>query len=169
MKATINILAVFLTLAASAAFDSEAWLQKREMLSREAERLATAYTNCVARLTEAAEDVNIPLETFEDGSVKSSVTAKKAAFFLDTGLIWAENVCVRKRDRDGQTVAQIDARNCVIDRVTKSGWADGRARLIHGTTVFQGEGVYFSSPEGYVMVRRGSQIESTDLKFGGVK
>ena len=169
MKAAIEIFCVLAAFAASAAFDSAEWLAKREMLTREAERLQAAYSNCLARVSEAAEDVVVPLETFPDGSVKSSVRAKRAQFFLDTGLVWAEGVTVKKLDDAGKVVAQIDATSCVIDRTTKSGWAEGPAKLRHGTTEFDGEGVYFSSPEGYVSVMRRSRIVSKDLKFGGLQ
>lgn len=169
MKAAIEIICVFAAFAASAAFDSAGWLAKREMLTREAERLQVAYSNCLARVSEAAEDVIVPLETFPDGAVKSSVYAKRAQFFLDTGLVWAADVTVKKLDDEGKVVSQIDAASCVIDRTTKSGWAEGPAKLRHGTTEFEGEGVYFSSPEGYVSVMRRSRIVSKDLKFGGLQ
>ena len=80
----------FLTPVPSLAFNSEEWLGKRELFAREAERLRAAYTNCVARLETPAEDVTIPVETFEDGSVKVMIFAKKAQYFLDKGLVWAE-------------------------------------------------------------------------------
>lgn len=169
MKAAIEILAALAAFAASAAFDSTTWLAKREMLTREAERLQAAYSNCVTRTREAAEDVTVPLETFPDGSIKSSVSARRAVFFLDTGLVWGEGVTVRKLDDGGAVVSQIDAAHCVIDRTTKSGWAEGPAKLRHGTTEFTGENVYFSSPEGYVSVMRKTRIASKDLKFGGVR
>lgn len=169
MKAAIEIICVFAAFAVSAAFDSAGWLAKREMLTREAERLQVAYSNCLARVSEAAEDVIVPLETFPDGAVKSSVHAKRAQFFLDTGLVWAADVTVKKLDDEGKVVSQIDAASCVIDRTTKSGWAEGPAKLRHGTTEFEGEGVYFSSPEGYVSVMRRSRIVSKDLKFGGLQ
>lgn len=150
------------------AFDSAEWLGKREMLSREAERLQSAYTNCVAHLSEPGDDITIPVETFPDGSVKTIVHADKAQVFLAHGLIWAQGVTIQKMDSDGVVNAKIVAENCVIDRFTKSGWAEGPATVTHGKTVFRGEGIYFSSPESYVMVTRGADIESKDLKFGGV-
>ena len=149
------------------AFNSEEWLGKRELFAREAERLRTAYTNCVAHLETPAEDVTIPVETFDDGSVKVMIFAKKAQYFLDKGLVWAENVIVRRFKPDGTLEARIDARNCVVDRFTKSGWAEGPAQVVHGKTKFRGSGVYFSSPEGYVRVVERTDVDSQDLKFGG--
>ena len=184
------------------AFSSEEWLGKRELFAREAERLRAAYTNCVAHLATPAdevtipvetfddgsvkvmifakkaqyfldkglvwaEDVTIPVEMFDDGSVKVMVFAKKAQYFLDKGLVWAEDVTVRRFKPDGTLEACIEAKNCVIDRFSKSGWAEGLATVSHGKTVFRGRGIYFSSPEGYIKVLEGADVDSQDLKFGG--
>ena len=155
----------FLTLSAFS-FNSAEWHGKRELLTREAERLRAAYSNCVAHLEVPAEDVTIPVETFDDGSVKVMVFAKKAQYFLDKGLVWAEGVVVKKFRDDGTVDARIDAKSCVVDRFSKSGWAEGAARVVHGKTTFSGRGVYFSSPESYVKVFEQSDIVSEDLTFG---
>ena len=149
------------------AFNSEEWLGKRELFAREAERLRAAYTNCVASLQVPAENVTVPVETFDDGSVKVMIFAKKAQYFLDTGLVWAEDVTVRRFKPDGTLEAFIEAKNCVIARISKSGWAEGAATVVHGKTTFKGRGVYFSSPEAYVKVFEGADVDSQDLKFGG--
>ena len=149
------------------AFNSEEWLGKRELFAREAERLRAAYTNCVANLQVPAEDVTVPVETFDDGSVKVMIFAKKAQYFLDKGLVWAEDVTVRRFKPDGTLEARIEAKSCVVDRFSKSGWAEGPATLVHGKTTFRGKGVYFSSPEAYVKVFERTDVDSQDLKFGG--
>ena len=151
------------------AFNSAEWLGKRELLAREAERLRSAYTNCVAHLEVPAEDVTVPVETFDDGSVKVMVFAKKAQYFMEKGWVWAEDVVIKKFKSDGSLDGQITAKNCVVDRFTKSGWAEGEATVEHGKTTFRGRGVYFSSPESYVKVFEEADIESKDLKFGGLR
>lgn len=167
MKALATV--PFLLAAAEAlAFDSAEWLGKRELFAREAERMRSVYTNCVARLETPAEDVVVPIETFPDGSVKVLVTAKKAQYFLDTGLVWAQDVVVSKFRADGSEDGRIEANNCVVDRVAKTGWAEGPATVTHDKTVFRGVGVFFSSPDSYIKVLSKSDIESKDLKFGGV-
>lgn len=166
------VIALILLMSSSVlAFDSAEWHDKRELLTREAERLMVAYTNCAAMVKglTPAEDVTVPVETFEDGSVKTIIFAQKAQYFLDTGLVWAEGVTVKKFKDDGSLDGQISATNCVVDRVTKSGWAEGPATVVHGKTTFRGEGIYFSSPEAYVKVFRRADIESRDLKFGGLR
>ena len=159
-------LSLLLALGASA-FDSEAWLRKRAGLMKEAERLRTAYAACAAAVDSPAEDVTVPVETFPDGSVKFVVRAKRAQYFLDTGLVWAEGVEARKFKRDGTLDLTLVATNCVIDRASKSGWADGPATLVQGESAFRGRGIYFSSPDGYVRVTQDSDLDSKDLKAGG--
>lgn len=154
---------------AALAFDSAEWLEKRELLTQEAERLRAAYKDCEKKATEPAEDVTIPVDTFPDGSVKLTIHAEKAQYFHSKGLVWAENLKVLKFDRDGEEDSRVEAKHCLFDKETKSGWAEGPTKFTHGKTTFRGNGVYFSSPEGYVMVLEDADIESKDLKFGGAR
>ena len=153
--------------ATALAFDSAEWHGKRELLLREAERLQAAYSNCLASAVEPAEDVKVPVETFADGSVKTVVTARRARFFLETGLIWAEGVTIQQFAQGGSEDLRIDAKSCVVDRNTKSGWAEGPTRVRHGKTTFEGSGVYFSSAESYVRIFRDSEIVLTGMSVGG--
>ena len=162
------VLSLILSATVAAAFDSEAWFGKREMLTREAERLQAAYSNCLGRVDQPAEGVVVPVEMFPDGSIRLSVEARKAQFFLDTGFIWGEGVIIRRLDEQRRVVSRIDAGKCVIDRNTRSGWIEGRARVSHEDSVFEGENIYFSSPEGYLMSTRSTKLLSKNLKLGGV-
>lgn len=163
---TISLLAAA---AQAAAFDSTTWLEKREILSREAERLMAAYTNISAKVTEPAENVTVPVESFPDGAIKTVVQARKAQYFLQEGFIWAENVVVKRFRSPGKLEFRIDARNCIIDRSTKSGWANGKAIIRHDGTVFYGDGIYFSSPEGFVTSWRDTRVEIRGIKTGSLK
>jgi len=149
--------------------DQESWLDKRESMMREAVRLRVAYSNCVAKVSEPAEDVIVPIETHPSGAVKLVIAARKAQFFLDEGFIWAAGVTLRKLDEDGKELSRIEAEHCLFDRnpAAKSGWAEGAAKVTHKDSVFTGEDVYFSSRESYVLALRKSQIVSVDAKFGG--
>lgn len=151
----------------SFAFNSEEWLGKRELFAREAERLRMVYSNCVAHLETPAEDIALPVETFADGSVKTRIEAKRAQYFIDRGLVWAEGVKVRRFREDGTQEACIEATNCVVDRESRSGWAEGLASATHEKTTFRGDGIYFSMPDSYVKVLASSDVESVDLKFDG--
>ena len=169
MKRTVAVLAaVASAYAGFAAFDSTAWFAKREMMRREAERLCDAYRKCAASSLDAADGVVVPLETHPDGSVKLSVSAGRARFFIREGLVWAEDVVIRKIDDTGAETVRIEAGRCVIDRTTRGGWADGPMRMTLGKTVFSGENVFFAPSEGYVMASTNSAVVSADLKFGGL-
>ncbi len=166
----VRFLSIVIAMAAlgAHAFDLSAWRAQRDLHVREAERLREAYSNCLQRLDHPAEDVSVPVETHPDGSVRLIVQAKRAQLFLDTGLVWAENVVVRKFEPDGRQEIRIDARSCVIDRFTKSGWAEGPARVQHGKTSFAGRNIYFSSPESYVRAFDGADLQTEGVKMEGV-
>lgn len=166
MKCVLLCFCVLSAFPALSAFDSTVWHEQREIFAREAERLRICYTNCQAQLLSPASDVSVPIETFEDGSVKTFVKAGRAQLFLAENLVWAEDVRVKRLNADGSVEAMLTATNCVIDRVSKSGWAEGPATVVHGKTSFAGEGVYFSSADAYVKVFDRAQVESSDLKLG---
>ena len=151
------------------AFDLSAWSAQRDLHLREAERLRAAYSNCLQRLDHPAEDVSVPVETYENGAVRLVVQARRVQFFLDSGLVWAENVVVRRLAPDGSVETRIDARSCVVDRFTKSGWAEGAARVQHGKTSLAGKDVYFSSPESYVRIFEGADLQSEGVKVKEVR
>ena len=166
--------AFFAALAAQGVFALDAdglceWLGKKTILEREAERLAAAYTNCVACLREPAIDVTVPVDTHPDGTVKTSIKAAKVQFFPETGLVWGEDVVVSMFSPDGKIEAQVCAASCVVDRTSKSGWAPGSASVKYKGTEVRGEGVYFSAEEEYVAISRGAKVVSSDMKLEGVK
>jgi len=159
------LIALVMAPAAAFAFKSDDWLAKREVLSREAERLQAAYTSCVARVSEPATDVTIPIERHPDGSVKASVTAKKAQVFLEVGLIWGTEVVVTQISTNGVVEARVDADNCVIDRTTKSGWVEGHAKAFYLGNEVEGDGIYFSFEEEFVTIYANTKIRVKDQKF----
>ncbi len=166
---SLAITAAVASAFAAQAFDSADWLGKREMLDREAERLRGVYSNCVASLKIPAENITVPIENHPDGSVKSKVFAEKAQFFIDDGLVWGEGVKVSQFDESGREVGSVSASSCVVDKQTKSGWAEGAAKVVYGNTVVEGDGVYFSFAEEYIKITSKTCITSKELKFGGFK
>lgn len=164
------LIALFVLIPVSVySFDSKKWMVKREAMSKEASRLRAAYSNFVGQVSTPSEDIVIPLETNPDGSVRTSVSAKRAQFFLDSPMIWAEDLVLCKFDTDGVERMRLEAGKCVIDRVSRTGWIEGHAKLIQGKTTFGGEGVYFSATNGFVSVYSNADVVSADLKFGGLK
>ena len=153
----------------AAPFSTQRWLARRSERMADAMRLRNVYLQCVAALRTPAENVTVPVENFDDGSVKTSVFAQKAQFFVEDALVWGEEVVVSHYSETGDVVARLTAQNCVVDRKAKCGWAEGPARLVYGGTSVEGSGVYFSIEEEYVIIAKDSCIATSDLKLGGIK
>ena len=165
MKRFVNII-IAIAASSASAFDSEAWLLKRGEISRAAAALKRSYAECAAKVSEPAENVTIPVESHPDGSVKSSVFAKKAQLFLESGLVWGEGVVVRDFREDGTLAARIDAENCVVDRNAKSGWAQGKVKAVYNGTTLEGEGVYLSFAREFVLITDKAKISSMEFDVG---
>ena len=159
-------LVICLAALSSFAFDSDGWLGKREVLSREAERLQAAYKACVARIIEPATDVKLPVESYPDGSVKALVTAKRAQFFIDSPYVWGADVVVTQFATNGTEEARVTAESCVIDRSTKSGWVEGHVRAQYMGNVVEGDGIYFSFAEEFITITSNTVIKAKDQKIG---
>lgn len=163
MRSFIEIAAVLAAFSA-AAFDSEGWLAQRALLGHEAARLRAAYREFSARAVDPAQTLTIPVESNDDGSVKTTVTAEKAQVFLNEGFVWGSGVKVRRYGRGSRLESGVDADSCVIDRSTRSGWMEGPAKaFFRGEAELEGEGVYFSAAEeGYL-----ATFTNTVLRTGG--
>lgn len=164
----LGILVFLLPSSRAFAFNSAKWMVKREAAKADAVRLRAAYSNCVSRISSPSVGITIPLELNSDGSIRTSLHAGRAQFFLDSPFVWAEELTLVKMDDDGTEKLRLVAGSCVIDREVRSGWVEGRAKVTLNATTFEGDGVYFSATNGYVSVSSGADMKSADLKFGGL-
>ena len=162
MKRLSAILCAIAALSLNA-FSSAKWLEERNDDS-DMMRLRTAFSECMAKLSQPAENVMFPIESFPDGTVKSRIRAKRAQMFLDSGYIWGEGIRVEEYDRGGKVKSSLDADNCVVDRNTRTGWVEGGAVIKLGNTVVKGRGVYFSIDREFVKIFSQSEIRSKGLK-----
>lgn len=152
------------------AFDSDAWLAKRSRLEGDAMRLKKAYADCAAKVTSPGEHITVPIESHPDGSVKTSVNAARAQFFIREGLIWGSNVKIRQYRRDGSVEAWIDAENCVVDRKTRCGWVDGRAKAKYRDEAqLEGCGVYFSADGEYLKIFADAKLTTEERRLTSVR
>ena len=161
-----KMLAAILTLAScctAVAFSSEKWLEERNDDS-DMVRLRAAYVDCKAKAAQPAENVAFPLETYPDGMVKSRLKARRAQMFMDTGLIWGEDIRVEEYGRDGKVTGWLSAENCVVDRNTRTGWVEGAAVLNYNDTVVKGRGVHFSFDREFIKIFSQSEIRAKGLK-----
>ena len=163
MKFPLSIICLFTALTATA-FSSATWLEERGDDS-DAMRLRAAYAERVKKLEAPAENVQIPLETFPNGQVKSRVTARRAHVFQDTGFVWGEKVRVEQFKEDGSLFASLDAESCVVDRKTKSGWVEGAAQMVYGDSSVKGRGIYFSLEREFIKIFSQSEIRTGHTGF----
>jgi len=162
------ILAAAGTLAAGA-FESEKWLAERDD-DTDMLRLRAAYADCITKIESPAQNVAFPLETYPNGTVKSRLRAQKAFMFMDTGLIWGENVRVEQYKPDGKTIEGfLTADNCIVDRKSKSGWVEGNAHMDWEGTSVKGRGIYFSFAREFVKIFSQTEIRTKALKLDAGK
>lgn len=159
MKKVVSIICLLVAMGAFGGFSSAKWLEERGDDS-DVLRLRAAYRDCVAKLESPAENVVIPLESFENGKVKSRVKAARAHIFKETGLLWGENVHVEQFREDGSLYASLDAENCVVDRKSRSGWVEGSAKMVYGESSVKGRGIYFSLSREFIKIFSQSEIRT---------
>lgn len=163
MRIVAAVSAALMATAAAAAFDPDSWLERRELLTREAERLEKLYAKCASKAGDPAEKVSLPVDGHPNGAVKTLITADKAQFFQSDNAIWADGVAAHEYDAARKELSRLEAESLVVDRETKSGWIEGKARAIHGQTLVKGSRVYVSFAEDYVMITSNALVRSRDF------
>lgn len=165
---------LFLALAAScvahpaAAFDSEAWLAVREAQTAEAAAMHEKYDEYAAKVVAPAEDIVVPLENHADGSIKTSISAKRACFFLDDGFVWGEGITIRQFAPGGAIESQVDADRCLANRGTRKCWVDGRAKAYYrGQAEIEGESVYLDPNSEYIAIFTNTVLKSEGRTLRG--
>ena len=163
-------IAAFFALAslfAHAKFDSEAWNAKCAD-EREINRLKAEYEKCLAATNSAADNIELPIEQYESGKIKSTLKAAKAQMFLSSGIVWGEGITVEQYDENGQVTASLTADNCIVDRKKVTGWVPGSAKATVGEVTVSGRGIYFSFKEEFVKITTDAEInvQSVHVDFG---
>lgn len=149
------------------AFDSEAWNAKCAD-ETEVTRLKAEFEKCLATTNSAADDIELPIEQYDDGRIKSRLKAKKAQIFLGSGIVWGEGITVEQYDDKGIVTASLQADSCVVDRKKLTGWAPGSATATAGEVTVSGRGIYFSFKEEFVKITADAEIKvkSVHVDFG---
>lgn len=92
------------------------------------------------------EDLRIPLEHFEDGTVKTEVTATSARIG-ETGSVIARGLEVRMRNAEGEVVTTITATDCVLDRESRKASSDKRVDVVQKGFRVSGTGFKWNASE----------------------
>jgi len=162
------ILCLLFSLAASA-FDTDAWVEKNAAMAREAERMKAAYETYSARIDKPAENVTIPLETFESGEVKTVIYAKFGQFFQPEGYTWAKDITAEQYDEDGSLDMRLEADSCLMDRVHKCCWIAGHVKAWHKKTTLEGDDAFYCTSNKFLKVMTNAKVVSEDVKMKGLK
>ena len=165
----LSILTAFLfaSLSLFAKFDSAAWNAKCAD-ETEVNRLKAEYAKCLAQTNSAADNIELPIEQYPNGKIKSGIKAERAQIFVDTGIVWGEGITVLQYDENGKVSGSLKAENCVVDRDRATGWAPGKATATMGDVTISGRGIYFSFKEEFVKITADAEIrvKSVHVDFG---
>ncbi|MBR4523713.1 MAG: hypothetical protein IKO64_05715 [Kiritimatiellae bacterium] len=162
--------AALLAALAAPAFDSDAWFAERESHAAAAAALRGQYAKFAAKVATPAENLTVPLENFADGSIKSTIFAKRACFFLKEGYIWGEGVTIRQMKRDGSVESQVDAENCLVNRETRRCWVEGHAKAYYRDQAeIEGDGVYLDAAGEYAIISTNTVMRADGRTLKGVR
>ena len=172
MKSSANRIFAFaaacLLTAGLQAFDSEAWLKARDAASEEASEMRRAYAEYSGRVNIPAENLTVPLESFPNGSVKSSIFAKNACFFLQEGYIWGKGVTIRQFTPDGKVESQVDADTCLVNRETRKAWVEGHAKAYYRNQAeIEGDNVFINATNEYITIYDNTVMEAEGRTLKG--
>ncbi len=156
------VLSLFLAHVAWA-FDAESYRARRDTFTAAAEEMRQTFESVRPRVSEVAQEVSVPLETHEDGSVKLSIAAEKAQFFMEDDLVWAQGVVIRQFDEKGVETRRVEAAELVFVRASRRGWAQGAAKVSSGGNVFSGEDVFFSTDDDYILSFKSSSLHAASV------
>ena len=152
------------------AFNSEAWMTARSQATAEATELREAYNTYAAKVALPAENLTVPLESFPDGAVKSSIFAKSACFFLEDGYIWGKGVCIRQYTPEGKVESQIDAETCIVNKDTRKAWVEGHAKAYYRSQAeIEGDNVYINATNEYITIYNNTVMKAEGRKLEGVR
>lgn len=168
-KTSAIALSLFALHSAAWAFDSEDWEARKSAVDAEAARLKAAYAHYVMKVDAPSFDLQIPLEQYANGSVKTLIHAQRAQFFMPDNVIWGKGITLTQFNECGKKSLQLNAENGLIDRPSGACWVDGQVRLIHGGTMLEGVNAYYSSTGDYFKVISNVRVASSDVSLKGLK
>lgn len=149
-------------------FDSDAWLAERAVREQAAMAMKAKYAKYAAAVKAPAENLTVPIENFPDGSIKSSIFAKRACFFLDDGYIWGEGITIRQFREDGNVDSQVDAQNCLVSREERNCWVEGHAKAYYKDQAeIEGDGAYLDSAAEFVQIFANTVMKSQGRTLKG--
>ncbi len=168
MKAFVSIAATALAYAAYG-FDPDAWLSKRAALGREAERVRALYLTAAECAGIPVEGLEVPLKLRDDGSPQATLWAERAKLVRDLHCVRAEDVTVVFHGDGGAEEGRATVSGGVVETLSKedvSAWVEGHAKVEAKGVTLEGDGMFFSPPEGWVKIASNVKVVARDVEIG---
>lgn len=163
-KKALNALFAWCMAVFACGFSSREWLEKRND-ETERLRLMEAFARLDAAKGRPAEGVSLPLERFENGAVKTTLSADFAWIFPDEPFVIAKDVFIKRMKEDGQSEIELSASLVIADRKTKTVWVEGHASIKADQANATGSGIYFSFEDDMLRVYHGTRITTKALNL----
>jgi len=103
------------------------------------------------------ENLRLPLERYEDGTLKTQVRAG-VALVPPEGLIVASNVVVEMFAPDGTLDLRMEAEDCRLDRQQGAADSSSRVRVERGDVTLSGEGFVWSGEKKRVRIKSKARV-----------
>ena len=168
MRSAAFIVAAMAAFAAQA-FDLDAWNGKCGRIEALSSEMRSLYAKYAAEAVDPALDLSIPVETYPAGSIKTLLSADKARVIFGSNYVWGEGVTICQFAESGATQSVVRAKNCLVNRVEKVGWIEGRAEADHGGAHLEGDGVYISLDGFFAGITSNALVRVRDVKLGDVE
>lgn len=174
MKLSARSAALAFALAArlgAPAVEFDSWMARRDDMS-DAERLRAVHASAMASIRAGgatAEGVEVHVEYWPDGNVKTLLLAGKAVMSQDRCMITAEGVEMRQFDSSGAVSASVSAGECTVDRKTRSAWVEGSAEFLWDGHTGRGSNIYFSFPDEFIKITMNSEFHAKTRSLDNLK
>lgn len=116
------------------------------------------------------EDLRLPLEHYDDGTLKAQLVAGWAKV-PPRGAVEATDVRVELYNRDGSLSGTMQVEHCRYDRDTRRVTSDSKVRLERDSVVITGIGMEWDAEQETVRIRRDPKVVfkgTLKLKPGGM-
>lgn len=157
---------IALIAATSHALTLSEWESKCEQADAIAKNLRHQYEVHAPKSGESALKLSLPVEAYENGALKTVLSAERAKISLKSDYIWGEGVDIVQLTPLGATQTVVKAENCIVDRIKRRGWVKGRAEATHGDNRIEGRDVYVSIEDLFLCIYSNACVTAGGVDLG---
>lgn len=143
------------------------WESKCKAADAVASNLRRQYEIHAPKSGESAVGLTLPVEAYENGALKTILSASRAKISLKSDYIWGEGVNIVQLSPSGVTQTVVKAENCIVDREKRRGWVKGRAVADHGDNRIEGRDVFVSIEDLFLCIYSNACVTAGGVDLGG--